>query len=239
MPVGYLYVGCFEKLHPETQALVQKDAQRICDLAWDTFIKTLPRRARLEEDITPALPGIKRDYYAKYMQSYCYVAGGLLEQYQLLTDQIRQAHVLYEQELARELRCIEYEHDLLTVLEHMVPDPNLRDFDLQVRYAKRLCADAITEGVLTGKSPLRRIGARLRERNIRNYVRNLDAKYEALEPRTQLMRRREYEDAMRMAAFALGEDGIGYESLPIDVRNKVACRLHAADRFQEEQETGS
>ena len=39
-----------------------------------------------------------------------------------------------------------------------------------------------------------------------------------------------------MAAFALGEDGVDYESLPIDVRNNVACRLHAMDRFREEQQ---
>ena len=104
------------------------------------------------------------------------------------------------------------------------------------------CLDALEKELGFSVLTRSRAGVRLTnegERLLLEWEEQLRQRYDALEPRSKVLRRREYDGAIGMIAYVLGREGACYEMMPMGIRNQVACRLHAMDRSQEQQADGT
>lgn len=225
----------FDRLSPEMQQLIRRDALRICDETWRLFIEYLPQKGRLEDDITPALPGIKRDFYSRYTDQYCDLVAYVLRKYDDMDEQRASERFLYDQEMRIKTNYVRYEPDLLAILQHLVPDENVPQFDYAVRQIEKVATALIILEHEEGRSLSDILQGTVGEWMLRKWEREIVKYYDALEPRSKVLRQDEYDGACGTIAYVLGEEGARYGMMSLRVQNTVAGRLHALDEYRRRQ----
>lgn len=229
----------FSSLDAMTQQRVRTAARRVCDETWRLFIECLPRKQHLEEDITPRLSSIRKDFYQKYTVRYCDLVAYVMRNCHDEAERRSTARFIYEQEMRRNTWCIRREQNVLAILQHLLPDPGVRGFDAEVRRIGRIVAELLPLEADGRTSLPHLLEGTEGERLLLEWEEQLRQRYDALEPRSKVLRRREYDGAIGMIAYVLGREGACYEMMPMGIRNQVACRLHAMDRSQEQQADGT
>lgn len=203
---------------------VDEGIEDIVSQVWTTFIKHLPRTRPIGEDITPYLPAIKNAYRQKITREYTCTVHDVVEQTrEEFPDVMQTADIIYQYILERDLARIRRSDNLLGILESLTPDPNLPVFDYNYDTLCDVCATRIADAERRGVKPDFADDGETVAETISKQRSILTELYDALLPRTRLLRQEEYEGAKLVLDFMEGKGS----RLPVRVMNRRSL-LHTA-----------
>lgn len=136
---------------------------------------------------------------------------------------VRTANRLYETQLGRDLDVVNMGQDLPSILQDLIPDPHLMQFDAWYANLCDTCAERIAYAERHGQHPTFSDPNETPEDTANKQQEIIQGLYDALLPRSRALRKSEYEDAMCVIRYMRGEGDL----LPIRVANSVSL-MHTA-----------